>query len=44
LANIALSVLDEHLRREWKPGGRMSTESKRHRRRDRGQPTWRLVR
>jgi RNA-directed DNA polymerase len=44
LANIALSVLDEHLHREWKPGGRMSTENRRHHRRDRGQATWRLVR
>ncbi|MFE9328827.1 group II intron reverse transcriptase/maturase [Nocardia sp. NPDC052278] len=44
LANIALSVLDEHLHREWKPGGQMSTDNRRHRRRDRGQPTWRLVR
>jgi RNA-directed DNA polymerase len=44
LANIALSVLDEHLHREWKPGGRMSTENRRHHRRDRGEATWRLVR
>lgn len=44
LANIALNVLDEHLHREWKPGGTMSTDNRRHRRRDRGQPTWRLVR
>jgi len=44
LANIALSVLDKHLHREWKPGGRMSTENRRHYWRDRGQPTWRLVR
>ncbi|WP_230414784.1 group II intron reverse transcriptase/maturase [Micromonospora tarapacensis] len=44
LANIALSVLDEHLHREWKPGGRMSTDNRRHYRRDRGQATWRLVR
>ena len=44
LANIALSVLDQHLHREWKPGGKMSTENRRHHRRSRGQPTWRLVR
>jgi RNA-directed DNA polymerase len=44
LANIALSVLDEHLHREWKPGGKMSTENRRHYWRDRGHPTWRLVR
>lgn len=44
LANIALSVLDEHLHREWKPGGRMSTENRRHYWRARGQATWRLVR
>jgi RNA-directed DNA polymerase len=44
LANIALSVLDEHLHRGWKPGGRMSTENRRHYWRTRGQATWRLVR
>lgn len=44
LANIALSVLDENLMRPWKPGGTMSTESRRARRRAKGLPTWRLVR
>jgi RNA-directed DNA polymerase len=44
LANIALSVLDEHLHRPWKPGGLMSTESRRHTRRAKGLPTWRMVR
>jgi RNA-directed DNA polymerase len=29
LANIALSVLDEHVHGPWKPGGSMSTESRR---------------
>ncbi|SEG94024.1 RNA-directed DNA polymerase [Thermomonospora echinospora] len=44
LANIALSVLDEHLMGPWKPGGSMSSEGKRGYRRRRGLPTWRLVR
>lgn len=44
LANIALSVLDEHFQRDWKPGGRMDTENRRHWRRKRGHATWRLVR
>ncbi len=44
LANIALSVLDEHLVAPWKPGGTMSTEGKRGYRRRKGLPTWRLVR
>jgi RNA-directed DNA polymerase len=44
LANIALSVLDEHLHRPWKPGGLMSTESRRNTRRAKGLPTWRMVR
>ncbi len=44
LANIALSVLDEHLHAPWKPGGAMSTRSRRRRRRGTGLPTWRLVR
>jgi RNA-directed DNA polymerase len=44
LANIALSVLDEHLHRPWTPGGTMSTEGKRHYRRRKGLPTWRIVR
>src|SRR5512135_1547230 len=44
LANIALSVLDEHLHAPWKPGGAMATSSRRHRRRGKGLPNWRLVR
>jgi RNA-directed DNA polymerase len=44
LANIALSVLDEHLHRPWKPGGTMSTSSRRATRRAKGLPTWRMVR
>lgn len=44
LANIALSVLDEHLMEPWKSGGSMSSEGKRGYRCRRGLPTWRLVR
>ncbi|WP_214633152.1 group II intron reverse transcriptase/maturase [Antrihabitans cavernicola] len=44
LANIALSVLDEHVMAPWKPGGTMSSEGKRAYRRRKGSPTWRLVR
>jgi RNA-directed DNA polymerase len=44
LANIALSVLDEHVHGPWKPGGSMSTESRRAGRRAKGLPTWRVVR
>ena len=44
LANIALSVLDEYLHSDWRPGGWMSTENRRHRHRRLGLPTWRLVR
>ncbi|MFD4505367.1 group II intron reverse transcriptase/maturase [Streptomyces sp. NPDC058457] len=44
LANIALSVLDERLHREWEPGGLMSTEKLRARRRAKGLPNWRVVR
>ncbi|MGW3606482.1 group II intron reverse transcriptase/maturase [Micromonospora sp. NPDC005161] len=44
LANIALSVLDEHLTAPWKPGEAMSTSGRRNYRRSRGLPTWRLVR
>ncbi len=44
LANIALTVLDEHLMAPWKPGGMMSTGDQRRRRRARGLSTWRLVR
>jgi RNA-directed DNA polymerase len=44
LANIALSVLDEHLQAPWKPGGSMSTKSHRRRRDRHGEPNWRVVR
>lgn len=44
LANIALSVLDEHLHEPWKPGGDMDTSSRRARRRRMGQPNWRVIR
>ena len=44
LANIALSVLDEHVMAPWKPGGAMSTRGKRDYRHTKGRPTWRLVR
>ncbi|MCO6003466.1 hypothetical protein NE236_00555 [Actinoallomurus purpureus] len=44
LANIALSVLDEHLHGPWKPGGAMSTESRRATRRRKYLPNWRIVR
>ncbi len=44
LANIALSALDEHVMWPWKPDGAMGTFIRRHRRRDKGLPTWRLVR
>ncbi|MFJ1796096.1 reverse transcriptase domain-containing protein [Kitasatospora griseola] len=44
LANIALSMLDEHVMGPWKPGGAMSTPGKRDYRRSKGRPTWRLVR
>lgn len=41
LANIALSVLDEHFSAAW---AAMGDSSARHRRRRRGEPTYRLVR
>ena len=44
LANIALSVLDEHLMAPWRPGGTMDRASRRHARRAHGLPTWRIVR
>ena len=44
LANIALSVLDEHLMRPWKPGETMSTQMRRKTRHRKGLPNWRLVR
>jgi RNA-directed DNA polymerase len=44
LANIALSVLDEHVMAPWRPGAEMGTTYRRHRRRQLGLPTWRIVR
>jgi len=44
LANIALSVLDEHLHRPWQPGGSMATSGLRARRRGKDLPNWRIVR
>jgi RNA-directed DNA polymerase len=44
LANIALSVLDEHIHAPWRPGGTMSTDGRRRYRRQRGLPNWRIVR
>ncbi|HTX83939.1 MAG TPA: group II intron reverse transcriptase/maturase [Streptosporangiaceae bacterium] len=44
LANIALSVLDEHLHRPWQPGGDMSSTEQRRARRRHGLPTWRVIR
>src|SRR5262249_43236849 len=44
LANIALSELDEHVMGPWQPGGAMSSEKRRERRRQKGLPNWRLVR
>ncbi|GAA5005876.1 group II intron reverse transcriptase/maturase [Actinopolymorpha pittospori] len=44
LANIALSVLDEHLMRPWRSGGEQGTASRRATRRGKGHPTWRIVR
>src|SRR5215208_1531329 len=41
LANIALSVLDDHFAAAWAAMGNAST---RHRRRSRGEPTYRLIR
>src|ERR1022692_1471337 len=42
--NVAMSVLDEHLHRPWKPGGSMHTRYLRSRRTVKGLPTWRPVR
>ncbi len=44
LANIALSVLDEHVHAPWSPGGGMSTSMRRSTRRAKGLPNWRIVR
>ena len=42
--NVAMSVLDEHLHRPWKPGGAMHTAYQRGRCRVKGLPRWRTVR
>jgi RNA-directed DNA polymerase len=42
--NVAMTVLDEHLHRPWKPGGTMATSSQRARRRAQGLPNWRICR
>ena len=44
LANIALSVLDEHVMAPWQPDGVMGTTYRRNHRRSQGLPTWRIVR
>jgi len=44
LANIALGVLDEHVMAPWQPEAEMGTTYRRHRRRQLGLPTWRIVR
>lgn len=44
LANIALSVLDEHVHRAWEPDGVMATQRRRERRRLKDLPNWRIVR
>ncbi len=44
LANIALSVLDEHLHGPWQASGVMATSSGRARRRRKDLPNWRVVR
>lgn len=44
LANIALSVVDEHLHAPWKPGGTMSTSVLRAKRIRHREPDWRVVR
>ncbi|MFJ1551984.1 reverse transcriptase domain-containing protein, partial [Streptomyces sp. NPDC088246] len=44
LANIALSALDEHVMAPWRPGGTMSSDSRRHTRVAKNLPNWRIVR
>jgi RNA-directed DNA polymerase len=44
LANIALHVLDEQVMAPWRSDGTMGTTYRRHARRNKGQPTWRIVR
>jgi len=42
--NVAMSALDEHLHRPWKPGGEMAAGHRRARRRAQGLPNWRVCR
>ena len=42
--NVAMSALDEHLHRPWKPAGTMTADHQRARRRAKGLPNWRTVR
>jgi RNA-directed DNA polymerase len=42
--NVAMSVLDEHLHRPWKPGEAMAAHHQRVRRRAKGLPNWQTVR
>lgn len=42
--NVALSALDEHLHRDWLPGGQMDGQYPRRKRRRHGLPNWRIVR
>jgi RNA-directed DNA polymerase len=42
--NVAMSALDEHLHRPWKPGGTMAAHHQRIRRRAKSLPNWRVVR
>ncbi|PWI09771.1 group II intron reverse transcriptase/maturase [Streptomyces sp. NWU339] len=44
MANIALSVLDEHLHGPWEAGGAFSSPTRRKRLRVKGLVTWRVVR
>ena len=44
LANIALSVLDEHLHARWQPGAQLSTRVQRAKRVRHREPNWRVVR
>jgi RNA-directed DNA polymerase len=44
LANIALSVLDEHIMAGWKPGRGMDTSYRRWRRRQHQEANWRIIR
>ncbi|WP_327334489.1 group II intron reverse transcriptase/maturase [Streptomyces anulatus] len=44
LANIALSVLDEHVHGSWEPDGELGTQKRRERRRLKHLPNWRIVR